>query len=365
VNEFGLRFPSVLLSTLAIYLTYRISKNLFNSEKIALLAAFFHAVNGLILEVTGGRVSTDHVDLFFLFFVELGVFFATQYLHRTTILNCVFIGLSIGIAVLCKWLTALIVIPVWLILAFNPIRYRLLFLHLITVLFTATVVFLPWHLYVFYKFPLEAKWESSLYTRHLTEVIEGRTGPWYYFLNSAMSSFNELLFIIFGWWIYSLCCKKYDVRLLALWIWFMIPLLFFSFAKTKMQGYLLFTGPAIFILVAHFSSTISAYNTTTKPRRWLINGMVFLTVLLPIRYCIERLKPFQGVDQRKVDATWRIKKLNDGTIPGNTVVFNNPNYIETMFYTSFISYEWMPSKAEETFLQEKGYRIYILPDLKK
>ena len=75
VNLWALRLPSVLLSTIAIGLTFLIGKRLFN-RKIGLLAAFFISINGLILELTGGQITTDHTDIFFFFFITLGGYFA-------------------------------------------------------------------------------------------------------------------------------------------------------------------------------------------------------------------------------------------------------------------------------------------------
>ncbi len=66
VNEMALRLTSVLLTTIGIGLTYQIGYLLF-SRKIGFIAAFLYTIHGLILEATGGRVATDHIDVFFSF----------------------------------------------------------------------------------------------------------------------------------------------------------------------------------------------------------------------------------------------------------------------------------------------------------
>ena len=68
INEIALRLPSILLTTIGIFLTFFIGKYFF-SRKTGFLAAFFYSINGLIIELTAGRVATDHIDIFFLFFI--------------------------------------------------------------------------------------------------------------------------------------------------------------------------------------------------------------------------------------------------------------------------------------------------------
>lgn len=75
VSEFTLRLPSVLLSTLSIFLTFWIGRFLSSSERVGLIAAFLLSINGLTIELASGRVATDHVDTFFMSLVTLSVFF--------------------------------------------------------------------------------------------------------------------------------------------------------------------------------------------------------------------------------------------------------------------------------------------------
>ena len=70
VNEIALRLPSIILTTIGIWLSYFIGRYLFNS-KVGYLTAFFFSINGLIIELTAGRVATDHIDIFFLFLMSI------------------------------------------------------------------------------------------------------------------------------------------------------------------------------------------------------------------------------------------------------------------------------------------------------
>lgn len=124
INEYALRLPSLLLSLLAVYLTYLIGKHLFN-ERIALLAAFFHSINGLIIEVAAGRVSSDHVETVSVFLFELILYFIIKNLVKhdkdktfsaRAYLYQVLIGTFAGLAFLTKWTPVLMIFPVWLIM---------------------------------------------------------------------------------------------------------------------------------------------------------------------------------------------------------------------------------------------------------
>jgi 4-amino-4-deoxy-L-arabinose transferase len=62
VNEIALRLPSIIMSTIGIYLTFVIGSYFF-SRKTGYLAALLFSINGLIIELTAGRVATDHIDI--------------------------------------------------------------------------------------------------------------------------------------------------------------------------------------------------------------------------------------------------------------------------------------------------------------
>ncbi len=182
VNEIALRLPSIVLSTVGIWLVFFIATYFF-SKRTAYFTAFLFAINGLILELTGGRVATDHYDVFFMFFITIAVYFSILYVQHNKISYTILIGISLGLAILTKWLPALIVIPIWFLLLLDTKKYSLpkIALQFIIIAVVCTLVFLPWQLYIFNTFPLEANWESSYNLKHITQVLEEREGSWYFF----------------------------------------------------------------------------------------------------------------------------------------------------------------------------------------
>jgi len=226
VNEIALRIPSIIFSTMSIFLTFYIGRYLF-SERTGLLAAFFHSINGLIIALTGGRIATDHIDIFFLFFIELSVFLSILSVEKRSILFSVLTGISIGLAILSKWLPALIVIPAWLVIAYKKMSIKDILYRLLIITDRLTIVFLPWQLYIFKKFPLEATWENNFNLRHITNVLEGHKSTVFYHFYKAAVIWNEFIYLALIWIIFKVFKTRFKKKYLILSIWIFVPYLFF------------------------------------------------------------------------------------------------------------------------------------------
>jgi 4-amino-4-deoxy-L-arabinose transferase-like glycosyltransferase len=358
VNEIAMRIPTIILSTIAIFLTFYIGKFFF-SERTGLLAAFFHSINGFIIEITGGRVATDHIDLYFLFFIELAVFLSIFSVEKRSKLFSILTGISIGCAILSKWMPALIVLPIWIILAYKKMNIKDMLYHFFIISAVMIIIFLPWQLYIFNKFPLEAKWESDYYLKHITEVVGGRQAPFYYHFYKAAVVWNELIYLPLIWIIYKVFKTHFEKKYLILLIWIYVPYLFFSLAKTKMQGYLLFTGPPMYIMLSAFLFVIQEFKHKYFSL-WLKKAILIVCVLLSIRYSIERVKPF-NIRERNPEWTRQLRSLNK-IEDENAVLFNIENNIRAMFYSDHAVYQFVPSDKQTDTLTRQGYRVYINND---
>ncbi len=359
ISEIALRLPSILLSTLAVWLTYGIARH-YTGQKTALLAAFLHAIHGLIIALTAGRAATDHPDLFFLFFIELGVFFSIRFLREPRWYVSVLIGLSIGLGVLTKWLPAFIVAAVWGLLVIHRHSWPQLFLHLTLIISVATAVFLPWQLYIFRAFPQEAAHEQAYNLLHFFEGLEGHGQPWYFHLDRMRIIFGELIYLPLIWLTYKRLRQLFrrrsaDWSLLA-WIW--IPLIVFSLAHTKMQAYTIISAPAYFILTALFFRFLNIYKRRLRIPLFATNLALALLVLLPVRYSIERIKPF-SIRERSPEWAENMKALNEQyAIDERTVVFGVERPIGFMFYTGATAYPLMPEAEVVDSLAGAGYKVY-------
>jgi len=356
INEIALRLPSILLTTIGIWITYSIGNHLYNS-KVGFIAAFLYSIHGLIIESSAGRVATDHIDIFFLFFIQLAVLMAIKHAERKKIVFNVLCGICIGAAILSKWLPALIVLPIWFLLVSGSGNFtkKETYTGFALLCCVTIIVFLPWQIYTHIYFPLEAQWEGRLNISHLNDVVEGHRGPFYYHFDNMRIQFGELIYIPLVWILWKTIKKWKNYSRLALVIWFIVPYLFFSLAKTKMQGYTLFTAPAIFIITAVFWQYL--YHYRKKMRfKWLTYILLFLLLALPVRYSIERIKPFD-FRERRSEWVQEIRKLD--TKGSGIVLFNYEHPIEAMFYSDCVAYTHIPDVETIEKITASGYEVFI------
>lgn len=358
VNEIALRLPSILLTTIGIGLCYSIGKYFFN-QKAGFIAAFLYSINGLIIELTAGRVATDHIDIFFLFFVQLAIFLCIKLAQKKQLIYTILIGISLSAAILSKWLPALIVLPVGLFILLDSNRFSLkeILFHAFLLLFITTALVVPWQWYIFEYFPKEAKWEAEFNFKHITEALDKQGGPFYYFFNRIRINYGELIYLPLFWFFAQLIKKPKSFKLIAMGIWFLIPFLFFSAVKTKMQAYILFISPTLFIMSGAFFVFLIQY-MKEKEKKWIYQLTLILLIALPIRYSIERIKPFSKKD-RNPQWVVNLKELHKEKIE-NGILFNHPNYIEAMFYTDLTVYPDIPDASTIELLKLKGYTLLIV-----
>jgi len=358
-NEFAVRLPSIILTTAGIWLTYEIARH-FYTKRIAWIAAFLFSIHGLIIAAASGRVGQDHVDVFFLFFVELAVFFSVRFVQTDKPVFHVWVGVSIGAAILSKWLPALIVMPVWGLTLLHAKKYSLktILMYSVIVVMAFAVVFLPWQLYIFKTYPLEASWEYGTYRKHITEALEGHDGPFYFYFDWLRIIYGDIVYLPVLWFLWKSITKFRNYSFALFSLWFLVPYLFFSFAKTKTINYTLFTSPALFIITSYYWNYLYTYRTKAT-YKWLAYTVLVLLLALPVRYTTEKIRCFE---QRETNPRWakELRELNHETQAGKTLMFNISRPIEAMFYTEATAYSRVPSKSElERFVNE-GYQVYLV-----
>ncbi len=360
-NEIAVRIPSIIISLLSVYLTYLISSLLFD-KKTGLLAAFFHSINGLLIALAGGRVSSDHIETFFIFFVELGIYITFLYIikKQNTWLS-VLIGVLTGLGVLCKWFPALIVILIWTIGFVLSKKFTLkeFMLNGILVIAGCFIVVCPWIIYIRVRFPHESAWIIHKILLRYSDVVEGHSAPFYYYICKIGLVFGELIYIPLLYSFYHILRKKADWKIMTLTLWWVIPVLVFSFASTKRYTYLMPAAPAFFILLSCY--WLYFYNMRDYARyKWMIYILLFLLVALPVRYSVERIKPFDRLE-RNPEWTRQLRSLNK-IEDENAVLFNIENNIRAMFYTGHTVYPVIPTNEQIDSLTARGYKVYINND---
>ncbi|GAA4455046.1 ArnT family glycosyltransferase [Rurimicrobium arvi] len=360
LTEIAVRIPSLLLSGFGILLCFGLGRRLFN-ERVGLITAFLYAVNGLLLDLSSGRIATDHPDVCLSFFVLAAVYCGVRALSAEggkAMLAFAAMGILTGAALLSKWLPGLIVYPVVAMIAMDK-RYGLpkkqLAAGLLVAFVLTLLVFLPWQWYIRHTFPLESAWESRYNYLHFFEALEGQGEPWYYFINRIRIDYGELIYLPLLYFMVRGVRSK-DVTVGGLLCWIGIPLIIFSVAATKMVGYLFVAAPAFFLLTAAFTDLL-LQKSLLRSLNWLRVLLLVAFFVIPVRYCLERAKLFQHNDTQPQWAK-DIKSWQPGADP-KVVLLGYKASIEAMFYHNCIAYDYLPSNEEIVALQQKGYKIFV------
>jgi len=358
-NLFAVRFVSVLLSLLAIWLTFLIGKRLFG-EKVGFLAAFFHAIQGSMLELVGGRISSDHVELCFIVMVQLGIYFVLKRFNRNGTEYSIFIaGLFMGFAFLSKWYPGLILLPIWALFFYFYFGFKasLFIKQFFLLMLGFGLVTLPWSVYMLMHYPAEMtkilKGAASAYT---TAVASHNKPPYYYFFE-MLYLFGELVFIPLLYFVYWGLKRKAKFRYWPLIAWVIIPLVLFSLGDTKRFTYLLISAPAFFIITAKFWMSLYESHDQILPKGIRI-VLLILLIGLPFRYGIERAKLFTSETTTSLFYQYSPEELTELT--PRTIVFGSDDYIEIMFHTDvYAAYRERPSDEDLNRFLEEGYTIVL------
>ncbi len=360
VEPWAMRLPSLLISSVCILLTFFIARILTKSDRAGLIAATLHAVNGLVIELAAGRTATDHVDTFFLFFIELSIFLILLAQKRHHYFFLFMAGVVCGLAILTKWLPALICLLLLAILeGLSLSNWKRILPDLILLGTVALVVALPWQIFAWIRYPEEYLWEQAFNSRHFTEGLEGHGKSWWYFLDRIRITVHEGVYLFVAWGIWTWRNSGQNRMPLAfLLTWIFIPLLVFSLAKTKMQGYLLFSFPAYFVLIGWGmdQGLLAVAKQGNRTFLWMARAMFTLIILLAVRYGLERAHPWKSRAAEKAVHT----ELTSLSLPDQSVVFGAPHPIELMFFTDALAYEFFPTTEQVDRLNSEGWSIWVV-----
>lgn len=363
LSEFNTRLPSILFSTLSIYIVYLLGRYLF-TRRTGLLAALFLAINGLIVEMCSGRIATDHYDTLFMSFILLGIFYAYCNATKPKPTYTVLSGLFMGMAVMTKWLPALIILPVHLsFLLRSGLQLKPAMKPVLISMGICCLVALPWQIYILYTYPQEAKWEYYHHWLHITSELDQQSGGYFYFIDKIRINYSEIIYLPLTYLLHVLFKSRFrDYKYLALAIWVFLPLLFFSLAKTKMQGYILFIAPALFLITADFYTEVRRFLKEGKASKSLTVPVYLLlsaVIILPVRYCIERTV----LAERDAGSARLAAQYSKEDVPEKAVVLGIENPIEFMFYNDCIAYsDTVITHADWENIKRTGYPVYIYKD---
>ena len=360
VNELALRLPSLVFGVAGVWLTYRIGRRLM-SDTEGLVAAGFHAVNGFMISLASGRRVADHVDAALITIVEAAVWIVvcaeSQSLGRSTL-----VGALTGLAVLTKSMAGLVPLPIFAAnLTFASKRRRD---HMAAAVGGAFLVASPWAIYTAIKFPMESALELQYTIAHLTKVIEGHSGHWWFYLRDMPRYFGEQQYFTLPVMAGLVVRDWRQHRVIVL--WWLVPYLIYSAAATKLPNLVMVAAPAVFLMGA--GAQVYLAQATTRRSGWqrmALFACSTIALLMPARYALEPSGPFERRD--RTPARVETYRQLDAKFAGQgATVYNVPDPIEAMFYSDALTFRvGFPSNDEITEASRVGRAVVVLRRLEE
>jgi hypothetical protein len=377
-NEIALRLPSVLMHGILVVIVYRFGKILCNSA-VGYTAALLFTWAYFPLEFISGYYATDHNDNSFLFYSFSSIWALVEYRHSKNMIFLILIGLFSGAAILCKWLTGLLVFAVWGLLIVKNLKslaFKQELVGFILALLVCIAVVLPWQLYAYSHYPMEYSVAMAFNMKHIFQPLEGHAGDTFFYYTALYEQFGEGVLIpisvllCFAFLVYRL--DSSDKKILILSSVF-LTYLFFSLVRTKMLGYVFVVIP-IFI----FSIAYSIQSAFDKGRKLIkqdylmkITQFSILSIFIFFLCDYHKIYKHHGGDQGSlIGRTIKIKEkelfnqISDRFKGEETVIFNcnttfgGQNY--AIFYTGYPSFNFIPNKDQLEKVKRKGYRIVCI-----
>ncbi len=381
----SVRLPSMILMALAGVFVFRIGY-LWFKRSIGILASLLFCFSNYKIQLLFGQAQTDHNDLVFLFYVTASLWALIEYFHKPNKWFYRGIFLFAAGAVLNKWLLGFLVYPVWVLyLLFEFNSWKSFRKSMVTVMQNfglAVLLVVPWQFYIFWRFPVEAKMEMELNTKHFYEVIEGHGGAWDYHLQQIPQHYgiSLVLLVLFGLLAYfSTNQKKLFWTLVSS---ILGVFLFYSLAATKMPSFtFVLSGLLVCIIAAGVSNlhTSILYFHANRERSIhalfigvaCILGAISLNIdLLESKFINPKTGShlLQEVDNymlfREEIQTQKYQRIHFDN-PEPSILFNchYMYHISAMFYNeNIIAYNTIPTEADIEIALQTGRKLLIFDD---
>jgi len=367
VSAFTMRLPSVIMGTLSVYLCFDFAKVWTKRVDLAYIAALLLTVSFYQLELGSGRLRLDQNDIAFAFYVGTSIWGFSRLIHSKQKFSwSVFIGVVVGLAVLTKWLTGLLVFSAWgfYLLSqkrgkFNWYNWKYIFI----AAFVSLVVFVPWQLYIMQEFPLESSISYAHNRRHIFEELEGHGGSVWYYLVRLRSHYGLLSYGLIPLGLFTMMRnvnleKRFTYSLLG-----MVLVLFSFFSlivKTKMAA---FTFPVhmVFWTIMAFGLHRLLSARVFVRRKSLLLALVFSVAIITLQpwKIVSYRSQENDSRNRKIANTQVYKSLNaSNELPGRVILNCNPfEDVELMFHQNVTAYSWYPSEEILDSLHVQGYKF--------
>lgn len=380
VNVLAVRMPSIIMHALTSIMIYKIGKIVYKPS-VGFYAALFFSVAYFPLELITGKYPTDHNDIAFLFYVTASIWAWFEYQSTQKKYWIILIGLFSGCAILVKWLVGLLVYSIWFVSLGvenkrNWIKIKSYYPMFIALL-VCILVFLPWQLYILYRFPIEALHEYKFNSQHLFHVIEGHGGNLLFHFNALKQLYGSgdampfILLIGLFVLIKNVKTKTYKVVIIAS---ISIVYFFYSLAATKMIAFCMIVAPFFFLGMASIVETAFVFLSKKINNKYILLIISSFTLIIICFFLIRfsKIENFH-TDKNPKDNCNRIvdikqmkliDNLNQNYKNNNLVIFNSDirlhGHISVMYFTNHIAYNFTPNENQVNKMKEMKLNIAIL-----
>ena len=270
-DVFALRFPSLLLFTASIWLTFEIGRRTLDVRS-GLIAAFLQAASPCFGYLVRGKAFSDHVDIALLFWLEAGFLCLVIGMQSGRWRWFILAGVAQGLAFLTKsfvgFLIAATTMSLLILQAIGLIRsdaWRLTWRSLGILLLATVVTAAPWTLWCMARFPVEFWYELGHVGQHLHADVEGWAAPWYRIYLKYCPAlyggfYTPVLTAFVLSWIRLL--RQRDAALALPLAWASIVLGVFTLATAKPPMATMIAMPAMYLLLAGIVSRALAGDPT-------------------------------------------------------------------------------------------------------
>jgi 4-amino-4-deoxy-L-arabinose transferase-like glycosyltransferase len=379
LTEVGVRFPSVMMHAIMILFIYRCGRICVNKQT-GYYAALLYTFAYFPLEYISGSYSTDHNDSAFLFYGFASIWALIEYQHSKNRWFLLWIGLFAGAAVLCKWLTGLLVYGLWACLILyehRRVRPGREWLRLLLSFAICLLVFLPWQIFCTLRYPEEYRFSMDFNFRHIFEPLEGHGGDHFFYYRALYEQFGEgllippLVLLAFGLTVWRLKAPAHRLIFLLTAI---CTYAFFSLVKTKMYGY-------VFVVIPFFILSLGA--SVTALGEWLagkirvpvlqrglplvlvllVTGLLFDADKLYKRHSMKETARFRTIKIREKAMYLAMKDQLAGTpylIFNCTTSLNS--HILGIFYTGQPAFNYILPDYQIIQARQAGYQLIAIDD---
>jgi 4-amino-4-deoxy-L-arabinose transferase len=380
-NAMAVRLPSIFLHTLSVWMVYRMGK-IFYHDKIGFYGALLFSVSSFVLGLSTGLYSTDHNDAAFLFYITASLWAWVEYKNSDKWYWIFFIGFFSGCSILVKWLVGWLVFAVWGIssianrkLSRYPLKKE--WLNLFLSFLVSLLVFLPWQLYIVYKFPHEARYELQYNSLHFFQIIEGHSGGAMFHFDALRIIYGSsdlfIFFVFISLFLFLLKMKNKCYRLAVL-SSIVLVYGFYTLAQTKMLAFGVIVSPFVYLALATLfcivSDWIFRWRNIKRPFQFfqMLLLLFFAFHVLNFHKFTDKWNPKNHAEQMAHELNLKqlhlSEQINKRFIRGKWVVFNASirmyGNIEVMFFTPAIAYNFIPTKEQIRIAKKKGYSIAIV-----